>query len=75
MVRWIIGCAPFGVLGLVFNSISQLGIDSLASYGRLLLLLVGTMVFVALVVNPLIAFIFCTATPIRWCSNACGAAA
>ena len=40
VVRWIIGCAPFGVLGLVFKSISQLGIDSLASYGQLLLLLV-----------------------------------
>ena len=63
VVRWIIGCAPFGVLGLVFNSISQLGIDSLASYGRLLLLLVGTMVFVALVVNPLIAFIFLHRNP------------
>ncbi len=63
VVRWIIGCAPFGVLGLVFNSISQLGIDSLASYGQLLLLLVGTMVFVALVVNPLIAFIFLHRNP------------
>ena len=63
VVRWIIGCAPFGVLGLVFKSISQLGIDSLASYGQLLLLLVGTMVFVALVVNPLIAFIFLHRNP------------
>ncbi len=63
VVRWIIGCAPFGVLGLVFDSISQLGVESLLSYGRLLLLLVGTMVFVALVVNPLIAFVFLRRNP------------
>ena len=57
IVRWVISCAPFGVLGLVFNSIATLGVESLLSYGRLILLLVGTMVFVALVVNPIIAFI------------------
>lgn len=63
IVRWIINCAPFGVLGLVFDSIAQLGVSSLASYGRLILLLVGTMVFVALVVNPLIAFAFLRRNP------------
>ena len=57
IVRWVISCAPFGVIGLVFNSIATLGVESLLSYGRLILLLVGTMVFVALVVNPIIAFI------------------
>ena len=57
IVRWVISCAPFGVMGLVFNSIATLGVESLLSYGRLILLLVGTMVFVALVVNPIIAFI------------------
>ena len=63
IVRWIISCAPFGVLGLVFDSISQLGVESLLSYGRLILLLVGTMVFVALVVNPFIAFLFLRRNP------------
>ena len=57
IVRWVISCAPFGVMGLVFNSISTLGVESLLSYGRLILLLVGTMAFVALVVNPIITFI------------------
>ena len=57
IVRWIISCAPFGVLGLVFTTISQQGIDSLLSYGRLIVLLVGTMAFVAFVVNPIIVFI------------------
>ena len=63
VVRWVISCAPFGVMGLVFNSISQLGVESLLSYGKLILLLVGTMVFVALVVNPLIAFVFLRRNP------------
>ncbi len=63
IVRWIISCAPFGVLGLVFDSISQLGVESLLSYGRLILLLVGTMAFVALVVNPFIAFLFLRRNP------------
>lgn len=57
IVRWIISCAPFGVLGLVFTTISQQGIDSLLSYGKLIVLLVGTMAFVAFVVNPIIVFI------------------
>lgn len=57
IVRWIISCAPFGVMGLVFTTISEQGIDSLLSYGKLICLLVGTMAFVAFVVNPIIVFI------------------
>lgn len=57
IVRWIIGCAPFGVMGLVFTSISQQGLSSLLSYGKLILLLVGSMAFVAFIVNPIITFI------------------
>ena len=56
VVRWVINCAPFGVMGLVFSTISEQGLTALLSYGRLIGLLVGTMVFVALVVNPIIAF-------------------
>ena len=56
-VRWIIQFAPIGVMGLVFNSISTSGIGALAKYASLILLLVGTMVFIALVVNPLIVFL------------------
>ncbi|MDO4668241.1 MAG: serine/threonine transporter SstT [Butyricicoccus pullicaecorum] len=57
IVRWIISCAPLGVMGLVFNTISQQGIESLLSYGRLILLLVGTMAVVAFIINPIIVFI------------------
>ncbi|MGL5328917.1 MAG: serine/threonine transporter SstT [Peptostreptococcaceae bacterium] len=56
-VRWIINFAPFGIMGLVFDSIATQGIESLLSYGQLIVLLVGCMAFVALVVNPLIAFV------------------
>ncbi len=57
MVRWVIGFAPLGIMGLVFEAIATNGIQSLLSYGQLLAVLVGTMLFVALVVNPIIVFI------------------
>ncbi len=63
VVRWIISLAPFGILGLVFNTISDNGIGILANYGFLIVTLVGTMLFVALVVNPLIAFIMIRQNP------------
>lgn len=57
VVRWIINFAPLGIMGLVFDSISTQGIESLLGYGQLIVLLVGCMAFVAFVVNPIIAFI------------------
>ena len=57
MVRWVINFAPLGIMGLVFEAIATNGIGSLISYGRLLLLLVGCMAFIALVVNPIIVFV------------------
>ena len=63
IVRWIINLAPFGILGLVFNTISKNGVGVLADYGVLILVLVGTMAFVALVVNPIIAFMMMGKNP------------
>ena len=57
VVRWVINLAPFGIMGLVFDTISTSGIESLLGYGQLIILLVGCMAFVALVVNPIITFI------------------
>lgn len=57
MVRWVINFAPLGIMGLVFDTIAANGIGSLLSYGKLLSVLLGCMVFVALVVNPMIVFI------------------
>lgn len=63
IVRWIINLAPFGILGLVFNTISENGVGVLADYGVLILVLVGTMAFVAMVVNPIIAFVMMGKNP------------
>ncbi|GAA0085921.1 serine/threonine transporter SstT [Clostridium sp. CTA-7] len=57
VVRWIINLAPFGIMGLVYDSISKQGIESLLKYGQLILVLVGCMAFFALVINPIITFI------------------
>ena len=63
IVRWIINLAPFGILGLVCNTISENGVGVLADYGVLIIVLVGTMAFVALVVNPIIAFVMMGKNP------------
>lgn len=57
VVRWIINLAPLGVMGLVYQSISSNGLGIFSDYGKLLLLLVGCMLAVALIVDPLIAAI------------------
>ena len=54
VVRWIIECAPFGILGLVYTLVSENGLSIFYDYGKLLLVLVGCMLFVALIVDPLI---------------------
>lgn len=56
-VRWIINLAPFGIMGLVFTNVSTNGLAIFTEYGQLLLLLVGTMLFVALVIDPFVAFL------------------
>ena len=55
-VRFVINLAPFGILGLVFTAVSTSGLAIFTEYGKLLLLLVGCMLFSALVVNPVMAF-------------------
>ncbi len=59
IVRWIINLAPFGILGLVYTSVAESGISIFTEYGQLILLLVGCMLVIALITNPLIVFI-CT---------------
>ena len=41
IVRWIINCAPFGIMGLVYSSVSSSGLGIFTEYGKLILLLVG----------------------------------
>ena len=63
IVKGIINLAPFGIMGLVFTTISENGIAVLADYGILLLALVGTMFFVAIVVNPILGFVMMGKNP------------
>ena len=56
MVRWIIKFAPLGVMGLVFDSIAVSGLATLLEYGKLIVLLVGTMLFDALIINPIMVY-------------------
>ena len=63
VVSWVIQFAPFGILGLVFSSVSESGLEIFTSYGKLVLLLVGSMLFTALVVNPVIVAFYIRKNP------------
>ncbi len=63
IVEWIINLAPFGILGLVYTTISGKGFQALQSYGLLLLVLIATMLIVALIINPLIVFVMLRKNP------------
>ena len=62
-VRWIISLAPFGIMGLVFSSVSTSGLGIFADYGKLLAVLVGCMLTVALIINPFIVFVLLRKNP------------
>jgi len=57
IVRWIIQFAPFGIMGLVFSAVSESGLEIFSTYGRLILVLVGCMLFNTLVMNPVRSFL------------------
>ncbi|WP_409254270.1 serine/threonine transporter SstT [Bacillus sp. SCS-153A] len=63
IVEWIIKFAPLGIMGLVVESVTSTGMEGLLSYGKLLAVLIGTMLLVALVVNPAIVFVLMKRNP------------
>ena len=63
IVRAVIRFAPLGIFGLVANTLADAGISALLEYGRLLGVIVGCMLFVALVTNPLIVFLHTRQNP------------
>ena len=63
IVRWIINLAPFGIMGLVYSNVVGNGLAIFTQYGKLLALLVGTMLTMALVINPLIIFAYLRCNP------------
>ena len=57
VVGWVIQLAPFGIMGLVFSSVNEYGLEIFRDYGRLLLVLVGCMLAMAFIVSPIIVAI------------------
>jgi serine/threonine transporter len=57
IVKAIIRLAPIGIFGIVASTIAATGFGALVGYANLLALLVGCMLVMALVVNPLIVFL------------------
>ena len=75
MVSWIIQFAPFGIMGLVYSSVTGSGMAAFVQYGRLLLVLVGCMLTMALVVNPIIVGLMIRKNPyplVFMCLKHCG---
>lgn len=58
VVKWIIDIAPIGIMGLVYITVTNHGLDIFTDYGKMVLALTGCMIFVFFVLNPLI--VFCT---------------
>ena len=67
-VKWIINLAPFGICGLVFDSVSSNGLNIFVDYGKIVALLVGCMLTVSLIINPIIVAIClkCNPYPLVW---------
>ncbi len=63
IVRYVIRLAPIGIFGLVCFTVATTGLEALAGYANLALLLVSAMLVVALVVNPLIVFLLIRRNP------------
>lgn len=56
-IKWVINFAPFGILGLVFTTVSETGVESLLDYGHIIVVLVACMLVSAFVINPIIVFV------------------
>ena len=63
VVKIVISFAPVGIMGLVFTTVSENGVGVFANYGGLILILIGSMFFVALVVNPAIVYFMIRENP------------
>lgn len=57
MVKLVIRFAPIGIFGLVASTLATTGFNTLWGYAQLLVVLIGCMLLVALVINPLLVFI------------------
>ena len=56
-IRWVINCAPFGIMGLIYTTVSTTGFAAFADYGKIIIVLLACMLVVALIINPIIVFL------------------
>lgn len=63
VVHWVINLAPLGIIGIMYNTIVTSGFGELKHYGVLIGILVGSMLLIALVINPIIVFVVARRNP------------
>ncbi|MEH6596181.1 MAG: serine/threonine transporter SstT [Colwellia polaris] len=63
VVKLVIRFAPLGIMGLVANTVATTGFETLSEFTHLVLVLIGAMLIIALVVNPLIVYIIMRKNP------------
>ncbi len=63
IVRLVIRLAPIGVFGLVADVVANTGVEGMLSYVQLLCVLIGSMLFIALVINPILVFWYTRKNP------------
>lgn len=68
VVHWVIHCAPFGIMGLVYSSVAESGLEIFTTYGKLVALLIACMLTTSLIINPIIssAILRRNAYPLLW---------
>jgi len=57
IVRIVIRLAPIGIFGLVAGNLAESGLSALGGYARILTILLGSMLIMALLINPLIVWL------------------
>ena len=63
IVKFVIALAPIGIFGLVASTVAATGLSALAEYSHILFLLIGSMLIVALIINPILVFLLTRANP------------
>jgi serine/threonine transporter len=63
VIRWVIQLAPIGIFGLLANTLAHTGFEAMAGYSKLLMVIVGSMAFVALVINPALVWFMTRSNP------------
>ena len=57
VVGIVVRMAPIGIFGLVASTVANTGFDALLGYSHLLIVLIGVMLFIALITNPLLVYV------------------